>query len=284
VRTTRAKSGRQRRLFKASLFFLSLNVMKLLRRLYTLYGSIVFFILFLIFFLLLLIPVTFKKQFKLVGIFNRWWATLVFTFIGMPFSVRYKKPLDPDKQYIFCPNHFSYLDIVTMGLNAHNTIFVGKNDMVNIPLFGFMYTQLHITVDRSKLKSRASTLLKTLQALDDGKSLVIFPEGGIITEKGPVLAPFKDGAFRASIEKQIPIVPVTIPFNWIILPPDEFLLNWRPLKVIFHEPIDPGAYTLDQVNELKKKVRETIESELQSNIAYENRPRTTGQNRASLTS
>jgi 1-acyl-sn-glycerol-3-phosphate acyltransferase len=248
------------------------------------YGSIIFFILFLVFFLLLLIPIVFKKQFKLVGVFNRWWATLLFTFIGLPFSVRFKKRLEPDKQYIFCPNHFSYLDIVTMGLNVHNTIFVGKNDMENIPLFGFMYRKLHITVDRSKLKSRYSTILKTRQALDDGKSLVIFPEGGIITEKEPILAPFKDGAFRASIEKQIPIVPVTIPFNWIILPPDEFLLNWRPLKVIFHEPIDPAAYTLDQVQELKKKVRDTIESELQSNIAYENRPRTTGQNRASLTS
>ena len=77
-----------------------------------------------------------------------------------------------------------------------------------------------------------------MEAIDEGKNLVIFPEGGIITLKDPVMAKFKDGAFRVAIEKQIAIVPVTIPFNWIILPPDEFLLRWHPLKVIFHEPIE----------------------------------------------
>src|SRR6185503_5315375 len=99
------------------------------------------------------------------------------------------------RQYIFCPNHFSYLDIAAMGLNSHDSIFVGKNDMENIPLFGFMYRSLHITVDRTKLKSRYSSMLRTFGALDEGKSLVIFPEGGIMTEKDPVMSKFKDGAF-----------------------------------------------------------------------------------------
>lgn len=249
--------------------------MKILRFLYTCYGVVIFFFLFIIFFFLLLIPIFFQKQHHLTGIFNRWWARLLFTFIGMPFSVKYASRLDPGKQYIFCPNHFSYLDIPAAGLNKHNTIFVGKNDMENIPLFGFMYRKLHITVDRTKLKSRYSTMLKTLGALDEGKSLVIFPEGGIVTEKDPVMGKFKDGAFRASIEKQIPIVPVTIPFNWIILPPDQFLLSWHTLKVIFHEPIDPSGYGLDQVDELKTKVRNIIDAELNRHITHENRPGTT---------
>jgi 1-acyl-sn-glycerol-3-phosphate acyltransferase len=88
------------------------------------------------------------------------------------------------------------------------------------------------------------------------------------------MARFKDGAFRASIEKQIPIVPVTIPYNWIILPPDQFLLRWRPLKVIFHEPVYPSGYTLADIEQLKSRVRNIIDSELQQHLAYENRPRT----------
>ncbi|MBT1696261.1 1-acyl-sn-glycerol-3-phosphate acyltransferase [Fulvivirgaceae bacterium PWU4] len=247
--------------------------MKFLRGVYTLYGVIIFSLLFLIFFLPLLIPVFFKKQFRLTGVFNRWWAKLHFILIGLPFTVEYRQKLDPDRQYIFCPNHFSYLDIITMGLNSHNTIFVGKT-LDNIPLFGFMYRNLHITVDRTKLKSRYSTMLKTLEALDEGKSLVIFPEGGIVTEKDPVMARFKDGAFRAAIEKQIPIVPVTIPYNWIILPPDQFLLRWRPLKVIFHEPVDPSGYTLADIDQVKSRVRDIIDSELQQHLTYENRPGT----------
>ena len=247
---------------------------KLLRILYTTYGVIVFSLLFGFFFFLFLIPILSPKRFGLTGVFNRWWARSLFTLIGIPFHIRYKSKLNPSERYIFCPNHFSYLDIAAMGLNKHNTIFVGKNDMVDIPLFGFMYRKLHITVDRSKLKSRYSTMLKTLDALDEGKSLVIFPEGGIVTEKDPVMSSFKDGAFRASIEKQIPIVPVTIPFNWIILPPNEFLLRWRPLKVIFHEPINPEKFSLDNIAAYKDYVKNIIEKELESNL-HENRSRTT---------
>jgi 1-acyl-sn-glycerol-3-phosphate acyltransferase len=235
--------------------------MKAARFLYTTYGVIVFTLLFSIFFFLLLIPILFRKQFHLVGIFNRWWARSLFTLIGIPFNVEYKTKLDHDKVYIFCPNHFSYLDIPAMGLNKHNTIFVGK-DLEKVPVFGFMYTKLHITVDRSKLKSRYSSMIKTLEALDEGKSLVIFPEGGIVTEKDPVMGSFKDGAFRASIEKQISIVPVTIAYNWIILPPDEFLLRWKRLKVVFHEPINPQQYSLENISEYKEDVKRVIAAEL----------------------
>jgi 1-acyl-sn-glycerol-3-phosphate acyltransferase len=240
--------------------------MKILRGIYTGYGLAVFSILLFLLFPFLLIPIFFQRQHKLVGIINRWWARLLYFFIGLPFSVKYHVKLDKKKQYIFCPNHFSYLDIPTLGLNHHNTIFVGKSEMENIPLFGYMYRKLHITVDRSKLKSRYSTMVKTGKALAEGKSLVIFPEGGIISEHEPVMGPFKDGAFRASIEKQIPIVPVTIPYNWIILPANEFLMNWRPLKIIFHEPIDPSGYHREDIKAYKDKVRGVIEEELKRHL------------------
>jgi 1-acyl-sn-glycerol-3-phosphate acyltransferase len=240
--------------------------MKFLRRIYTLYGVIVFFLLFVIFFFLLLIPIIFPRKYKLVGVFNRWWAKLLFICIGIPFKVEYESRLNSKRQYIFCPNHCSYIDIATLALNRHNTVFVGKNDMENIPFFGFMYSKLHITVDRAKLKSRYITLVKSLKALDQGKSLVIFPEGGIVSKHPPVMAEFKDGAFRAAIEKQIPIVPVTIPFNWIILPSDQFLLQWKRMKVVFHEPIDPSIYTLKDIDRLKERVRTVIDNELQKSF------------------
>lgn len=237
--------------------------MKILRILHTLYAFVVFVILFLLVFPFFLIPIYFPAQFKFVGIINRWWAWFFFPLIGFPWSVEYRQKLDPKKNYIFCPNHFSYLDIAIMGLNKHNTIFVGKSAMEKIPLFGFMYRKLHITVDREKLSSRYSTFTRSLAALDEGKSLVIFPEGGMVTHRPPHMGRFKDGAFRASIEKQIEIVPVTIPFNWIILPDRKYLLlHWKPLKLIFHEPVDPSIYGLKDVDTLREKVHATIDAEL----------------------
>ncbi len=236
--------------------------MKILRLIHTGYGLLVFSLVFLLLFPLLLIPILFPKQFRWVGVINRWWAKLLFILAFLPFRIDVRGKLDSSRQYIFCPNHFSYLDIPTMGLNPHNTIFVGKNEMERIPLFGFMYRKLHITVDRSKLKSRVATMIKTLDALDAGKSLVIYPEGGIITQEPPSMTTFKDGAFRAAIEKQIPIVPVTIPHNWILLPDGEFLIRWGVITVVFHEPIDTKGYTLDDIGRLKEQVRQVISEEL----------------------
>ena len=241
--------------------------MKILRGLYTGYALLVFTILFLLFFWLFLIPIFIPSKYHLVGTFNRWWAWLMFSAIGMPWKLEYRGVILPHKQYIFCPNHFSYFDIPVMGLNKHNTIFVGKNDMVNIPMFGFMYQKLHITVDRQNLNSRVNTFKRSLMAIDEGKSLVIYPEGGIITLKDPVMSKFKDGAFRAAIEKQIAIVPVTLPYNWIILPPEEFLLRWARVKIIFHEPIETKGMTLQDVEKLKEKVFQIIESELEQQLA-----------------
>ncbi len=134
--------------------------------------------------------------------------------------------------------------------------------MEKIPLFGFMYRKLHITVNRQSLKSRYSTLVRSAEAIEDGKSLVIFPEGGIVSKKMPEMHRFKDGAFRVAIEKQIPVVPVTIPYNWIILPDDSLLPKLRSLKVVFHEPIHTLGMTLDDIEHLKQRTYDIIDAEL----------------------
>jgi len=172
--------------------------------------------------------------------------------------------LDKRRQYIFCANHFSYLDIPTLGLNPVNAIFVGKNSIERVPLFGYMYGKLHITVDRASLRSRFNTMKQSLQAIDEGKSLMIFPEGGIIAQHPPQMSAFKEGAFRVAIEKQIPVVSVTIANNWIILPDPENRLRWGVVKVVFHEPIETQGMTIEDVDDLKQKVFQIISYELRT--------------------
>jgi 1-acyl-sn-glycerol-3-phosphate acyltransferase len=257
--------------------------MKLLQKVHTFYGMAVFAILFVILFPFFLVPITFPRQHKMVGVLNRIWAKGLFILCFLPFEVERRGKLNRKGQYIFCPNHFSYMDIPTMGLTPVNAVFVGKNEMENIPLFGFMYSRLHITVDRSKVTSRVSSLRRSIDALDEGKSLVIYPEGGMTSASPPDLAPFKDGAFRAAIEKQIPIVPVTIPFNWIILPDGPLLLRWGKIKVIFHEPIETQGLTPASVGELRTRVREIIDKELRLQTSrHEHRQANASEDRAPL--
>lgn len=209
-----------------------------------------------------LVPILVPEWHHLTGVINRIWAKVFFALILIPYDLEYRFTREKNEQYVFCPNHFSYFDIPSMGLNRVNTIFVGKSDMEKIPLFGYMYRKLHITVDRESLKSRYATLVRSKQALEQGKSLVIFPEGGILTHNPPVMSRFKDGAFRVAIEQQIPIVPVTIPYNWIILPDSTFLPRRHLMKVIFHEPIPTVGMTLNDLAELKLKTFQIIDEEL----------------------
>lgn len=237
--------------------------MSSLRALHLYYSLFIFSLFFFIAFPFFLMPILSPSKFRWVGIINRWWAYAVFSLTFLPWRVTRHPKLDPARQYIFCPNHFSYLDIPAMGLNPINTIFVGKSDMEGIPLFGFMYRKLHITVNRLSLRSRSETLLASLTALDEGKSLVVFPEGGMITKVPPSMAPFKDGAFRMAIEKQIPIVPVTLANNWIILPDKNPLrLHAGVVRVVFHEPIETNGMDLSRIAELKQKVYTIIDQEL----------------------
>lgn len=227
------------------------------------YCLLLFSVSFLLVFPFFLVPIVFKKKFQLVGVINRVWGHVLFPLVFLPFKVELRGVFNSSKQYIFCPNHFSYLDIPVMALNPYNAIFVGKDEMEKIPLFGFMYRNLHITVNREKLKSRYDTYVKSGEALDQGKSLTIFPEGGIVSKEFPRMARFKDGAFRLAIEKQIPIVPVTIATNWIILPDGLTSLKRETIRLVFHEPIEPDT-TRWTVQTLKDEVYRTIDTELRA--------------------
>jgi len=159
---------------------------------------------------------------------------------------------------MLCPNHFSYLDIPTMGLININTIFVGKSEMEKIPVFGWMYKKLHITVNRDSLKSKYSTFISSMEAIKEGKNIVMFPEGGIVSRSAPKMGRFKDGAFKVAVNTQIPIVPVSIVNNWIILP-DNLLMRLRKQKIIVHAPISTVGKTESDIPELKMKVWEIID-------------------------
>lgn len=194
---------------------------------------------------------------------NHYWAKIFYAVCFFSLEIEYKAPIDKSKQYIFCPNHTSFLDIPLMGFTPVYFVFVGKSSISKVPLFGYMYKKLHVTVDRNSLKSKYITIERSKEAIEEGKSLVIFPEGGIVSQAPPNMARFKDGPFRVAIEKQIPVIPVTIPYNWIILPDDgKMMVTKRHSKLIFHEPISTLGMNINDVDLLKDRVYQIIENEL----------------------
>ena len=242
--------------------------MKILRLLYSRYCFLQFILLFLLLLPFFLIAVQRKQWHYYAYWLNRIWAKAFYALCFFSIKVEYRAPLDKTRQYVFCPNHTSFLDIPIMGFTPIYFVFVGKSSIAKVPLFGYMYRKLHITVNRKKLRSKYDALERSKQAIDDGKSLVIFPEGGIVTTSPPTMGRFKDGPFRIAIEKQIPIIPVTIPYNWIILPDDgKMLVTRRQSRLIYHEPIETVGMSLEDIDRLKEKVYHIIDKELKKEFS-----------------
>lgn len=199
---------------------------------------------------------------------TRLWATLYFPLIGMPIRIEGSEHLKTIKgNAVFCVNHFSFLDIATMGFLPRPFVFVGKESIRKVPLFGYMFRKLHITVNRQSLKDRYATYQKSGSAVEQGKDLVIFPEGGIIATDPPQMVKFKEGAFKTAIAQGVPIVPVTIPNNWIILPDNgQFLPRIRRCSMIIHKPISTDGLSENDVAEIKDRCFRVIDGELQKHF------------------
>lgn len=196
---------------------------------------------------------------------NRLWGKIFFFIVGIKLEIEYEFVPNKSKNYVFCANHFSYLDIATMGVILDNYYaFVGKHDAGNVPLFGYMFKHLHISVDRENAKSRVLTLSRTLKTLKSGRSIMIFPEGGIRTKNAPQMhLPLMDGAFSMAIQTQVPIVPVSLLTNYKIMPDESPIRLYRmPMKAIVHQPIITAGLTNEDIVALKEQFYNTVQKEL----------------------
>lgn len=200
----------------------------------------------------------------------RWWGYLAFPLVGMPIRVDWRFRPDPKRAYVYCANHFSYLDIAVLGVIIPGLYaFIGKIGVRKIPLFGYMFAKLHVMVDRSSAESRAYSLTKCIRTLASGRSIIIFPEGGIKAELKPdgspptMVYPFKDGAFTMAVQQQVSIVPVTLLNNYRIVPDTKpFRVHWEPVRIVVHEPIPTTGLTQADTNELRERTYRVIEQSL----------------------
>ncbi|MCS6794627.1 MAG: lysophospholipid acyltransferase family protein [Raineya sp.] len=238
-------------------------ILLFLGRVYWLYLATNFTIGFLVVF-----PFLMLSHYAKLPLLNTWvckiWHICFYTSLGIWVKNKYKAHFSANKTYIFCANHTSFLDIATMaGLMKGNYAFVGKSDIIHVPLFGWMFRKMHIPVDRESKVASARAFLQMKKALQSGKSLIIFPEGGIFTQNPPEMVEFKDGAFRLAIETQTPIVPITLKWAWKVLPDDNSRRAYpHYLENIIHPALNTQHLTLKDLPKLKKQVFEIIQSAL----------------------
>lgn len=190
------------------------------------------------------------------------WARPILFGMGCFPKITREQQMDRSKSYMLVANHASMLDIMLMLVVSRNPfVFVGKKELVKIPIFGFFYKRVCIMVDRDDIRSRTGVYRRAQRRLDQGLSICIFPEGGV-PEENVVLDEFKDGAFKMAIAHKIPVVPMTFHDNKKRFP---FTLNHGGpgrIRAKVHHFFETGILSIEDTSTLREEVRDLILKEL----------------------
>jgi 1-acyl-sn-glycerol-3-phosphate acyltransferase len=232
------------------------------RFLFTLYAFIPFTVFLLLIFPLAVIASFFGKMKGGNFIYRlcHAWAAFVLFMLGIRHRTTYESTPDPEEQYVFVFNHISFLDIPVMmkALRGRHFRVLGKAEMAKIPIFGFLYRQTVVLVERDNAANRARSVKQLKSIVNKGTSIVIFPEGTFNMTHQP-LKDFYDGAFRIAIETQTPIQPILLLDTYDRMHYNSiFSLNPGRSRAVYINAIPTEGMTLDQLPLLKQQVYDAM--------------------------
>ena len=100
-----------------------------------------------------------QKDYKACYFFIRLWAIGMFYGMGFRYKLISKtsKKIDKNQAYVIISNHTSIMDVMLPCIlfPNHPLCYVGKKELVKIPIFGTVYKRVCVMVDRSSARSRA---------------------------------------------------------------------------------------------------------------------------------
>ena len=235
--------------------------------LYRIWYYVLVFVPIVVFFPVILATILSEKTYPLFFKIARILAKIILFGMGFNYKISGSDVFEEGKSYVLVANHTSMTDIMLMLVlvKNHPFVFVGKKELAQIPIFGFIYKRVCILVDRSSSKSRFQVFERAQKRIQQGLSICIFPEGGV-PEEHIVLDEFKDGAFRIAIEHQLPIVPMVFydnkkRFSYTFFSGSPGKMRAKILPIILTQ-----GKTLGDKNDLKQQARKMILSALETDV------------------
>lgn len=237
----------------------------LLKALYSIYALICFVAI-----MLLIFPFAFGATFfgrirggNMVYGLCMIWADAWFFLIGIRHRRIYESPHNRSKPCIFVSNHISYIDAAIIPKAIRQPVRpLGKAEMNKVPVFGFIYRNAIVTVDRSSPAHRAASVRVLKSVIGKGISVFVFPEGTFNMGNTP-LKSFYDGAFRIAIETGTPVKPVLFLDAYRRMP-YESLFRMSPgiSRILYLEEIPVTGYSSSDAGLLRDRVFTLMENKL----------------------
>ncbi len=192
------------------------------------------------------------------------WADVFLPLCGIIHRNTYEVSHDSNRQYVFVFNHISYLDIpvIMKTIRQQHFRILGKAELARVPIFGFLYRNAVVLVERTSVEKRAKSVRQLKSVINKGISVVIAPEGTFNTTNQP-LKEFYDGAFKVAIETQTPIKPVLFLDTYDRLSYQNiFSLTPGLSRSVYLEEVSVEGMTMKDVKLLKEKVYKLMEDKL----------------------
>lgn len=231
--------------------------MNIIKSLWVWFSSILFVILaFPVALILWLLSLAFDRR-RLMN--NRWMVIqgIVVTKMSPFWKVitEGREKIDQDQAYIIVPTHQSMLDIVFFNMLRHRLRWVSKIEVFRMPLIGWeMRMVKYIELVRGNKSSVIKMMEQCAESLQDGISVVIFPEG--TRSLTGAIGKFKTGAFQLAVKTDKPLLPVLIDGTGEILPKKGIIFgSRRTVRIRVLDPIFPGQFGTGDPEELAARVR-----------------------------
>ena len=191
------------------------------------------------------------------------WGDIWFPLIFIWTKRIYESSHDKSKSYIFVSNHISFIDAAYLVKVFRQKVRpLAKIEMTRIPVFGFIYKNAVVTVDRTNPQDRSQSIRILKSIIKKGISVVVFPEGTFNMTNKP-LKEFYDGAFRVAIETQTPIKPVLFLDTYNRMNYKSFFsLSPGKCRAVYLEEISVVGLTVAGTHQLKEKIYSIMENKL----------------------
>jgi 1-acyl-sn-glycerol-3-phosphate acyltransferase len=192
------------------------------------------------------------------------WSRLTCYLALCPVRVRGREHIVRKQSYVFVSNHQGAFDIfLIFGFLGTPIKWMMKAGLAKLPFVGAACrTAGFVFVDYSTAKTATRSVTQAEQALKEGASMVIFPEGSR-TETGKIRR-FKKGAFQIAVDQGLPIIPITLNGPYKVLPIGSLRMKRHPMEMIIHPPIATEGIEVShkELQQLSNQAYEVITSGL----------------------
>lgn len=172
-------------------------------------------------------------------------------------KVRGRKNLKKVKNAVFISNHIFMLDCAILNthiLKFRRPYFIVNKENLQMPVVCGMIKLFKAVPIPSSVSAYKKFLTEVDNELKQKQSILIYPEGSMWPYY-PNIRPFNSGAFRFSVQNNVPVVPICISFrkpNWFykIFGRKKPLLNITVLEPIFPDKNNPKKLEENRINEI----------------------------------